>query len=177
MNDANIDIRIKRSTLGRLVAAFRRWQEEQEEKARARAIKIAAFHDEAERLYHLSMKPLTQAEFDTVVTGGGREAATAFLDARLKGRLVDIVCEANEQFHFGLPTFSTVCRFLQELDMAAIKNMHGFELVGWSGSGRVIQDAVKIAEERGAEQQKREMERKIREVVRREVADMRPWRY
>jgi len=156
----NLETRETGSVFGRIVAGFRRWQDRQEAKARARAERLSAFRAEAERLYRLSMKPLTQAELDALVTEKGRDAAFAVLDKRLKGRIVEIVRKANENFRFGIQGFSSVCRTLQELDLAGIDNMHGFELVGWSDTGRIVQDKVKIAEQRRAERIRREEERR-----------------
>jgi len=161
----NLETRETGSVFGRIVAGFRRWQDRQEAKARARAERLSAFRAEAERLYRLSMKPLTQAELDALVTEKGRDAAFAVLDKRLKGRIVEIVRKANENFRFGIQGFSSVCRTLQELDLAGIDNMHGFELVGWSGTGRIVQDTVKIAEQRRAESQRRRAEREKAELA------------
>jgi len=161
----NVETRETGSVFGRIVAGFRRWQDRQEAKARARAERLSAFRAEAERLYRLSMKPLSQAELDALVTEKGRDAAFTVLEKRLKGQIVEIVRRANEDFRFGLPTFSAVCRTLQELDLAGIDNMHGFELVGWSGTGRIVQDTVKIAEQRRAESQRRRAEREKAELA------------
>jgi len=156
----NLETRETGSVFDRIVAGFRRWQDRQEAKARARDVRLSAFRTEAERLYRLTMKPLSQAELDALVAEKGRDAAFTVLEKRLKGQIVEIVRRANEDFRFGLPTFSAVCRTLQELDLAGIDNMHGFELVGWSDTGRIVQDTVKIAEQRRAERIRREEERR-----------------